>query len=47
MHSEQIDTGETLQDYVDFDEFMSDSHSTAASAQLLHQTLPDPSGPTP
>ena len=47
MHPEQIDTGETLQDCIDFDELMNDFHSTAASAQLLHQTLSGPSGPTP
>jgi len=46
MHSDQIDTGETLQDCIDFDELMNDFHSTAASAQLLQQTLSGSSGPT-
>jgi len=47
MHSDQIDTGETLQDCIDFDELMNDFHSTAASAQLLQQTLSGSLGPTP
>jgi len=46
MHSDQIDTGETLQDCIDFDELMNDFHSTAASAQLLQQTLSGSLGPT-
>ena len=46
MHSDQIDTGESLQDCIDFDELMNDFHSTAASAQLLQQTLSGSLGPT-
>ena len=37
----------TLQDCIDFDELMNDFHSTAASAQLLQQTLSGSLGPTP
>ena len=47
MHSDQIDTGETLQDCIDYEHLMNDFHSTAASAQLLQQTLSGSSGPTP
>ena len=47
MHSDQFNTGETLHDCIDFDELMNDFHSTAASAQLLHQTLSGSLGPTP
>ena len=39
--SDQFNTGETLQDCIDFDELMNDFHSTAASAQLLRQSLQD------
>ena len=37
----QFNTGETLQDCLDLDELMKDFHSTAASAQLLRQSLSD------
>ena len=37
----QFNTGETLQECIDFDELMNDFHSTAASAQLLRQSLSD------
>ena len=47
MHSDQSDTGQTLQDCIDFDELLNDFHSTAASAQLLQQTLSGSLGPTP
>ena len=47
MHSDEIDTGETLQDCIDFDELMNDFHSTAASAQLLQRSLSGSSEPTP
>ena len=46
MQPNQIDTGETLHDCTDFDELKNDFHSTAASAQLLRQTLPGSLGPT-
>ena len=39
MQTDQFDTGETLQDCIDFDELMNDFHSTAASAKLLRQSL--------
>ena len=39
MQPSQFNTGETLQDCIDFDEFMNVFHSTAASAQLLRQSL--------
>ena len=41
MQTDQFNIGETLQDCVDFDELMNDFHSTAASAQLLRQSLSD------
>ena len=41
MQPSQFNTGETLQDCIDFDELMNDFHSTAASAQLLRQSLSD------
>ena len=43
----QINTGETLQDCIDFDELLNDVHSTAASAQLLRYSLSGSSEPTP
>ena len=39
MQTDQFDTGETLQDCIDFDELMNDFHSTAASAKVLRQSL--------
>ena len=47
MQPSQFITGETLQDCKDFDELMNDSHSAAASAQLLRQSLSGSVGPTP
>ena len=47
MHYDQSDTGQTLQDCLVFDELLNDFHSTAASAQLLQQTLSGSLGPTP
>ena len=47
MQPSQSDTGETLQDCVDFDELMNDVHLTAASAQLLRLSLSGSLGPTP
>ena len=41
MQSDQFNTGEALQECIDFDELMNDFHSTAASAQLLRQSLSD------
>ena len=41
MQTDQFNTGETLQECIDFDELMNDFHSTAASAQLLRQSLSD------
>ena len=41
MQTDQFSTGETLQECIDFDELMNDFHSTAASAQLLRQSLSD------
>ena len=47
MHSDQFNTGDTLQDCTDFDEPMNDSHSTAACAQLLQYSLSGSQEPTP
>ena len=41
MQSSQFNTSDTLQECIDFDEVMNDFHSTAASAQLLRQSLSD------
>ena len=47
MHSDEFNTGETLQDCTDFDEPMNDFHSTAACAQLLQYSLSGSQEPTP
>ena len=47
MQPPQINTGETLQDCIDFDELLNDFHSTAANAQLLRPSLSGSSEPTP
>ena len=47
MHSDQFNTGDTLQDCTDFDEPMNDFHSTAACAQLLPYSLSGSHEPTP
>ena len=47
MHSDQFNTGDTLQDCTDFDEPMNDFHSTAACAQLLQYSLSGSHEPTP
>ena len=47
MHSDQFNTGDTLQDCTDFDEPMNDLHSTAACAQLLQYSLSGSQEPTP
>ena len=39
MQSDQLCTGETLQECIDSGELMNDFHSTAASVQLLRQSL--------
>ena len=46
-HSNQLDSGETLQDCTDFDELMNDFHSTAANAQLLQYSLSGSHEPSP
>ena len=46
MQPSQFNTGETLQDCIDFDELLNDVHSTAASAQLLRFSLSGSSEPT-
>ena len=43
----QINTGEALQDCIDFDEPLNEFHSTAANAQLLRPSLSGSSEPTP
>ena len=47
MQPSQINTGETVQDCIDFDELLNDVHSTAASAQLLRLSLSGSSEPSP
>ena len=41
MQSDKFNIGETLQECIDSDELMNDFHSTAASAQLLRESLSD------
>ena len=43
----QINTAETLQGCIDFDELPNGFHSTAANAQLLRPSLPGSSEPPP
>ena len=47
MQHPQIDIDETLQDCLNFVELLNDTHSAAASAQLLQRSLPGSFEPPP